>query len=71
MEPECDGDTNCNWCALYSHQKISTETGRFGNKRTSEDHPNHSIVEIGQNTKVSLGDLRRIAGLDYLEVGEY
>ena len=30
----------------------------LGNKRTSEDHLNYSIVEIGQNTKRSSGDLR-------------
>ena len=33
----------------------------LGNKRTSEDHPNYSIVEIGQNTTKSPGDLRRFA----------
>ena len=27
----------------------------------SGDHPNDSIVEIGQNTKKSPGDLRRLA----------
>ena len=30
-------------------------------KKTSEDHPNHSIVEIGQNTEKILGELRRLA----------
>ena len=39
---------------------IGTGTGGFGNKRMSGDHPNYSIVEIGQNTK-SLGNLRRLA----------
>ena len=29
-------------------------------KRTSRDHPNHSIVKIGQNTKKSPGDLRKL-----------
>ena len=36
-------------------------TGRLGNKRKSEGYPNNSIVEIGQNTKKSPGDLRRLA----------
>ena len=40
-------------CARYSHQRICTGTGGLGNKRTSGDHPNYSIVEIGQNTKES------------------
>ena len=36
-------------------------TGGFGNNRTSEDHPNNSIVENGQNTKKSSGDLKGLA----------
>ena len=47
MEPESDGDTNCNLCAWYSHQRIGTRTGGPGNKRMSGDHPGNSIVEIG------------------------
>ena len=35
-------------------------TGGFGNKRTSGDHPNYSIVEFGQNTEKSPGNLRRL-----------
>ena len=35
-------------------------TGGIGNKRMSRDHPNCSIVKIGQNTEKSLGDLRRL-----------
>ena len=61
MEHEDDGDTNCNWSARYSHQKIGTGTGGLGNKRTSGDHLNYTIVEISQNTKESPGDLRRLA----------
>ena len=57
---ESDGDTNCYWCARYSHQRIDTGTGGLGNRRTRGDHPNYSIVEIGQNTKKSPGDLRRL-----------
>ncbi len=61
MEDKSDGDTNCNWCAQYSHQRIGTETGGFGNKRTSEDYPNYSIVGISQNSKKSPGNLWRLA----------
>ena len=61
MEHESDGDTNCNWCTWYSHQRIGKGTGRIGNKNTSGDHPNNSTVKIGQNTEKSPGDLRRLA----------
>ena len=61
MEHESDGDTNCNWRTRYSHQRIGTGTGGLGNKTTSGDHFNYSIVEIGQNYKKSPGDLRRLA----------
>ena len=36
-------------------------TGTVGNQRTNGDHRDSSIVEIGQNTQHSLGDLRRLA----------
>ena len=32
----------------------------LGNKRTSGDHPNYSIIEIGQNTEKIPGDLRKL-----------
>ena len=60
MEHESDGNTNCNWCTCYSHQRIGTGTGGLGNK-TNGDHPNYSIIKISQNTKKSPGDLRRLA----------
>ena len=61
MEHESDSDTNCNYRARYSHQRISTGIGGLENYRTSGDHPNYGIDEIGQNTKKSLGDLRKLA----------
>ena len=61
MERESDGDTNCKWCALYSHQRIGTGTEGLGNKMMSGDHPNNTIIEIGQNTEKSPGNLRRLA----------
>ena len=33
----------------------------LGSLRTNGDHPNYSIAEIGQNTKKTPGDLRRLA----------
>ena len=53
----CDGDTNCTWRARL----IGTGTGGIGNKRSSGDHLNYSIVGNSQNTKKSPGDLRRLA----------
>ena len=53
VEHESDGDTNCNWCSWYSHQKIDTGTGGLGNKRTSRDHPNYNIIKISHHTDKS------------------
>ena len=63
MEHEtCDnGDNICICYSRYSHQRIGTRTGGLGNNTTSGDHPNNSIAVIGQNTKKSPGDLRRLA----------
>ena len=61
VEHESDGDTNCNWCSWYSHQRIATRIGGFGNSRTSGDHPNYCIIELGQNTEKSPENLRRLA----------
>ena len=36
-------------------------SGRVENWRMSRDHPKYSIVQIGQNTEKSPGDLRRLA----------
>ena len=56
---ESDVDTNCNWCSMYSRQKICTR--RIGNKRKSGVHPKYHIIEIAQNTEKSPGDSRRLA----------
>ena len=60
VEHGSDCHTNSNWCFWYSHQRISKTTGELGNNWTSGDYPNYSIAEIGQNTELSPGDLRRI-----------
>ena len=52
---------NCNWRTRCSPQRKGTGTGGLRNKKTSGDHQNYSIVEIGHNTEMSRGDLRRLA----------
>ena len=58
IEHESDGDTTYNWRARYSYQRIDIMTGRLGNIRTSGDHTNYYIIEVGQNTEKSPGDLK-------------
>ena len=41
-------------------QRLGKGTGRVGNRRMNGDHPNNSIVKIGQNIEKSPGDPRRI-----------
>ena len=57
MEHESDDDINCNRCAVYSYQMIGKGTKGFENMSSSGDSLNYSIVEIGQNTERSPGDL--------------
>ena len=40
---------------------VPKRPGRFGSWRPSGDQPNNSIIENGQNTEKSPGDLRRLA----------
>ncbi len=60
MENERDSNPTCNLYTRYSHERIGIATGRLGNKRTSGDHPNYSIIENGQNTQKSPGDMKRL-----------
>ena len=60
-EHEGNGDTNCNWHTWNNLQRIGNGSGSLGNKRTSGDHPNYSIIKIGQNSQKRPGDLRRLA----------
>ena len=46
---------------LVQSPRIIKRTGGLGNKRMSEDYPNYYIIENGQNTKKSPGDLGRLA----------
>ena len=61
MEHESDGNTNCNRCARYNHQRTGKEIGRIANKRTSGDHVNYRTVKTDQNTEKSPRDLKRLA----------
>ena len=61
VEYESDDYTNCNWWSWYTHQRIGIRTGWLGNNGTDGDCPNYGMVEIGQNTEKSPGDLRRLA----------
>ena len=61
MEHESDDCTDCDWCFWHSDRKIIKGLGGFGSWRTSRDHPNDSIIEDGQNTETSPGDLRRLS----------
>ena len=45
---------------LCSQQRFGKRTWCLGNKRSSGDNLNYSIVEIGQNTVKSSGDLKRL-----------
>ena len=60
-EHESDDYTNCNWCSSYSYQRVVTRIGGLGNKKTSRNHPNKSIIEISQNSEKSPGVSRRLA----------
>ena len=59
MEHEDDNYTNCDWCIWHGNKRIMKGPGGFGSWQPSEDHPNYSIIEDGQNTEKSPGDLRR------------
>ena len=60
VEHAGDNYTNCNWCIWNSNKRITIGTGGLGSWRTGGDHPNDSIIENGQNTEKSPGDLRRL-----------
>ena len=57
VEHEDDGDTNYNWRTWNEVKRFGKGAGSIGNQRMNRDHPNYSIVKIGQNTQKSPGDL--------------
>ena len=61
FEHEDGSDTNCCYSTWNNPQRINEGTGRLRNLKASGDHSNYNIVEIGQNTEKSPGDLRRLA----------
>ena len=52
---------NRDWSFWYSYQRIIKGTGGLGGWKTSGDHPNYYIIENGQNTEKSPGDMRSFA----------
>ena len=70
MKHESDGDTDCNRCARYNHQKYRHRDWRIGNMRTSGEHPNDRFIKIIQNTEKSPGGLKRLA-VTQTPVGNY
>ena len=57
MAHDSDGDTNCNWCVLYSHQTNDTGTRGLGYRRRSGCHPNYSrLTRILRGVKETWGD---------------
>ena len=46
---------------LERSQNIGKGAGKLGNKRTGEDHPDYSIIKIGNNREKSPGNLRSLA----------
>ena len=67
MEHEIDVYTNYDWCFWYNNRRINKQTVGLGNKTTSGDYPNYYIIENGQNTEKSPGDLKRLAVPQTLE----
>ena len=60
MGHESNGDIYCNWRTRNGPLRLGKETESVENWRTNRDHPNYSIVKIGQNTEKSPGDLKRV-----------
>ena len=46
---EGNGDINCNCCAWNDPLTLDKGAGRIRNRRTSRDHLNYSIVEVGED----------------------
>ena len=61
MEHETDNYINCDWSFWSTNKRVTKGTGRHASWMTSGDHPNYNIIENGQNTEKSPGNLRRLA----------
>ena len=53
------GHINFKKCTWNNPQRLGKGLDGVVNRRTNGDHPNYSIVKIGQNTEKSPGDLQR------------
>ena len=60
MKHEGDGGTNFNVRVWNDPQGLDKRAGRVENRRSSRDHPNNSILEVGHNIEKCPGDLRRL-----------
>ena len=56
MEHEGDSETNSNRCTQNNPERICIGSGWLGNKKTSCDLLDSSIIKFGQNAKESPGD---------------
>ena len=70
MKYEGDSDANCRWCTWNDPQRIGKGTRKLPIQRTSRDHSNNCITNIGQNIEKSKENLRRLA-LDQILVKNY
>ena len=60
-EYEGNNYTNCDWCFWHGNKRVIKGPGGFVSWWSSGEHANNSIIENGQNTEKSPGDLRRLA----------
>ena len=58
---EGDNYINCDWCFWRNNWRIIKRPGGLRSWRTDWDYQNYCIIENGQNTEKSTGDLRRLA----------
>ena len=61
LEGEGDDYISCNWCVWNNNERLTKGIGGLGGWWTSGDHPHYYIIENGQNTEKSPGDLRSLA----------
>ena len=56
-----NSDTNCGWSTWDNLQRIGTGITKLGNKKTSRDHPDKSILRSARMPRRVPGDLKRLA----------
>ena len=60
IDHENDDVTNFYLSAWNEPQKFGKGIQRIVNQKTNQDHPDYNIVEIGQNSEKTPGNLRRL-----------